>query len=105
MQNKCAEIKIRAERRAGELLKDMERVGEVIAHGGDRKSTSHDVSLKSQPITQKEAGFDNYMEAHRCKTLADMPEEDFEKHIINSGNVYSSSSIDINWFRNSGVSL
>ena len=42
MQNNCAEFKIRAERKAGEFLK------ENFKHGGDRKSVSrsHDVTLK-----------------------------------------------------------
>jgi hypothetical protein len=35
-QNECSEIKIRAERKAGELLAGMDGLG---SHGGDRKSS------------------------------------------------------------------
>ena len=70
MQNKCAEIKIRAERRAGELLKDMEEKGEVADRGRPEK-TSHDVNLNGQPasLLQDEIGIPR-MERHRYKTLA-----------------------------------
>ena len=37
MQNQCAEIKLRAERRAGEILSEQERA----TGGGDMKSKNH----------------------------------------------------------------
>lgn len=81
MQNKCAEIKIRAERRAGGLLKDGQEKGEINSHGGDRKSKLHDETLiDNKPISLDEAGLSR-KESHRFQTLANMPEEIFEKHI------------------------
>ncbi|MFI5323573.1 MAG: hypothetical protein ACHQ6U_08605 [Thermodesulfobacteriota bacterium] len=62
-------------------MKDMQVSGEIEAPCGDRKSLLNDVTMISQPQTLKEAGFNNGVEAHRCKTLADMPEEEFERHI------------------------
>ena len=47
----AAEIKIRAERRAGELLADTDEFGE---HGGDRKSSAR-VSLENLSITRKQS--------------------------------------------------
>ena len=74
MQNKCAEIKIRAERRAGELLKDMKETGEREQQGGDRtKARSQDVILlEPEPKTLDELNI-TPMQSHRWQTLADMP--------------------------------
>ena len=60
----------------------MEEKGEINSHGGDRKSTSRDVNLNSQPapLPRDERSIPR-MERHRFKTLADMHEEVFEKHI------------------------
>ncbi len=73
IQNEAAEIRIRAQRRAGEILK------ETIQHEGGRpkEKPSHDerVSPKLSDI-----GF-NYTEASRYQTLASIPEEIFESHI------------------------
>jgi N6-adenosine-specific RNA methylase IME4 len=70
IQNHCAEIKIRAERRAGEMLRDAEK------HKGGRptKNQSHDVtSLKDADISK--------MESHRWQRVASVPEPVFEHHI------------------------
>jgi len=69
MQNQCAEIKIRAERRAGEIIP------EKIEHGGDRRSESrlHDETLKDLDITRTQS--------HRWQAIASVPEEAFEEHI------------------------
>ena len=73
IQNQCAEIKIRAERRAGEILKNMadkdERAG---GHGGDRKS-SDTLSLEELGVTNKQSS--------RWQTEASVPEDVFEAHI------------------------
>jgi hypothetical protein len=76
MQNKCAEIKIRAERRAGELLKDMQEKGEVETPGGDRKSLLRDELMINgdEPKQLSEVGI-TPVQSHRWKALADMPEE------------------------------
>jgi len=62
MQNQCAEIKLRAERRAGEILKD------TIQHGGDRRSEtrSHDATLKDSGI--------NKSQSSRWQKIADVSE-------------------------------
>ncbi len=67
MQNKCAEIKIRAERRAGTLLKDMQERGEV-ADKGEQKGNSN-AAKDEKRILHNETFV---MEASRCKTLAEM---------------------------------
>jgi hypothetical protein len=66
MQNRCAEIKVRAEHQAGELL-----AGEV-QWGGDRKSESrlHDATLKNYGIERTQS--------HRWQSLARIPEDTFE---------------------------
>jgi N6-adenosine-specific RNA methylase IME4 len=67
--NDAAEIKLRAERRLGELIP------ECFPHGGDRRtdSTSHDVRLKDLGIS--------YMDSHRWQKMARVPAEDFEQHV------------------------
>lgn len=70
LQNSAAEIKIRAERKAGELLAKMG------LRGGDRKSNSHDASLKLS-----EVGI-SYSQSHRWQKLASVPEKSFESHLV-----------------------
>jgi hypothetical protein len=65
MQNQCAEIKIRAERKAGELIPDQ------ITKGGNPKL--HDVTLKNLDISQ--------IQSHRWQNIASIPEDKFEEHI------------------------
>lgn len=71
MQNKCSEIKLRAERRAGQILKKME------LRGGDRKSKSksRDVTLIDLGVTKSQSS--------RWQLEADVPDEEFEAHIEN----------------------
>ena len=68
MQNRCAEIEIRAERKAGEML------SETVEHGGDRKSesSSHAVTLKNLGIGR--------MDSSRWQSIASIPEEQLERH-------------------------
>lgn len=65
MQNDVAEIKLRAERRAGELL------SESIEHGG--KPKSHAVTLADLGMSK--------MQSSRWQAEASVPEADFERHI------------------------
>ncbi len=65
MQNDVAEIKLRAERRAGELLE------ESLQHGGD--PTLRDVRLRDIGISE--------VQSHRWQAEASVPEEDFERHV------------------------
>lgn len=66
------EIKVRAERRAGELLAQMKRRGELTPHGGDRKSESRSdtTNLKDVGITPDQSS--------RWQSLASMSDEHFE---------------------------
>ena len=70
MQNQCAEIKIRAERRAGELLK------ETVQRGGDRKSKSHDPTL----IRGLPEGI-SHDQSSRWQKVASVPEKRFDEHV------------------------
>jgi len=75
-QNHAAEIKLRAQRRAGEILDTMEK-----ADGGDAARTrSQAVTEVPAPPTYVELGIDK-MDAHRWQTIAKMPEEKFEEYI------------------------
>jgi N6-adenosine-specific RNA methylase IME4 len=67
-QNRCAELKLRAERKAGELL----AADGFGAHGGDRRS-SDAVSLEPFGIAPHQSS--------RWQRVASIPEPDFEAHI------------------------
>lgn len=76
----CAEIRVRAERKGGELLKVMER--NPVSQGGDQKSAFR----RENPIPQSEyaqakeqAGLSEAT-AHRWQKLADVPADQFEQH-------------------------
>lgn len=72
MQNQCAEIKIRAERRAGEILAEGER-----NPGGNpnllHRATGLPPSYKDMDIERTEA--------HRWQSVARIPEPLFEREI------------------------
>ncbi len=70
MQNQCAEIKIRAERRAGELLAD-------TTPGSGRPKKFHGGTFLS------DAGVSN-KQSHRWQQIATVPEADFEAHITDT---------------------
>jgi len=74
MQNQCAEIKIRAERRGGELIEEQGRKpGET-----DKSIMSHDVTLSKPKL--EELGIDR-KQSSRWQQIASIPEEKFEEHI------------------------
>ena len=76
MQNNCAEIKIRAERRAGELLKENGRKkGET-----DKKIMFHDGTLSP---TLKKLGIER-KQSMRWQIIAGIPEDLFEEHVENT---------------------
>ncbi len=60
---------LRAERRAGEMLRPKK------LHGGDRKSSGRDVSLKlsNLAVSQKQSS--------RWQSIAALPKKDFEGYI------------------------
>lgn len=73
LQNKIAEIKLRCERRIGEMTREMPK-----AQGARTDLTSsHDVTKKK---ALKDAGF-NKMQASRFEAIASLPEETFEAHV------------------------
>lgn len=65
----AAEIKLRAERKAGALLKEMQESGERASPGGDRAS-SHDARLADLGV--------KYDQSSRWQQEAEVPEEYFE---------------------------
>ena len=68
MQNQCAEIKIRAERRGGELLIEKKERGERDAgQGGDRKSP-----LQAESVKLSDLDID-YAQSHRWQKIASAP--------------------------------
>lgn len=75
LQNDVAEIKIRAERRIGELIKEKQASGELAKRGGDRKSNCSDSSLKLADL-----GISHHQSSD-WQAVAEMPDEDFEEHI------------------------
>ena len=82
MQNQCAEIKIRAERRAGELLPKDKNKGAANGSPGPgrgHKTQSHDVTTFTPPKLS-DLGISK-MQSSRWQEIASIPEEDFEAHI------------------------
>lgn len=82
MQNDVAEIKLRAERRAGEILRDMEKARGAQGQFAGRDSSGGFIVQppETDPPTYAEMGL-NKTQAHRWQTIANMPEEAFEEHI------------------------
>ena len=74
MQNNCAEIKIRAERRAGELLQEIDK-----NRGGRPTKTTHAMLQVSGP-TLMELGVSR-MQSSRWQVIAGIPERIFERHV------------------------
>lgn len=69
-QNRCTELRLRARRKAGEMLRQQEN------RGGDRKSKKP----KSQPVTLKSMGIDK-MESSRLQKEAAVPKPVFERYV------------------------
>lgn len=71
MQNSAAEIKLRAERRAGEMLQSRE------------KYTGRPSEKASQPVTLSKLKELNVsrMQSHRWQTIAALPEKEFEGYV------------------------
>lgn len=75
IQNQAAELKLRAERRAGELLSD------IVVHGGNRRSNSHDDNLKLADL-----GID-HNQSSRWQRVAAIPEAMFRKYVAETNSV------------------
>jgi hypothetical protein len=84
IRNAAAEIKLRAERRAGEMLKEGKEKGQRDAgRGGDRKSQSQDADHEHatvKPATLEEIGI-NKSQSSRWQAIAAIPEVQFEQII------------------------
>jgi DNA modification methylase len=80
LQNQCAEIKIRAERKAGEILREID----FDKGGGDKRSPDY-INHRSQDVTGDaprllDIGISK-MQSSRWQLIAAIPETIFEKHI------------------------
>ena len=72
MQNNAAEIKLRAERRAGEMLRRMEKAKGAAKKG--YKTRFHDeTTLKDVAV--------NKLQSHRWQSITALPKMDFEGYI------------------------
>lgn len=82
MANKAAEIRIRAERRMGEMLKDQREAGLMNKGGGDKKSEDYHRShgATSDLATLEEVGISKSMSS-RAQQIAAIPEKEFEDRI------------------------
>jgi hypothetical protein len=73
--DQATEIRLRAERRAGELLRDM----------ADRGERAVRKNMKSQPATSKLSDLDiNKSQSSRWQKLAETPDDDFEELVSNA---------------------
>jgi len=68
-QNECAEIKIRAERKGGEMLREME----LNKGGRPNENPLHD----ERGLTLADMGIE-YTQSHRWQLIAGIPDNDFE---------------------------
>ena len=73
MQNECAEIKLMAERRAGEMLAEMEKNPGTVLGGNIVQPPSNLPKLEDFGITK--------IESHRWQLEAGIPEDTFEQFI------------------------
>ncbi len=92
-ERKACEIRIRAERRTGELLLEMGKTGARQAKGGDRKSMSSRTTLireakeparKPEPIALKDLGISRD-QSSKWQQLANVPAEEFERAVTGEG--------------------
>ena len=74
VQNRAAELRLRAERKAGEQLRDSG------LKGGDRRSKSHDATLKLADLGVTK------QQAHRWRRVAHVSAPDFEQYFRQCGN-------------------
>lgn len=74
-ERRACEIRLRAERKVGQLLKEMAKSGERSSQGGDRKSKSPDATLKLADLGVSKG------QSSRWQRLADLPPSEFEKAI------------------------
>lgn len=75
MQNQAAEIKLRAERRLGEMLGEMEK------HEGGRPTENRSHAVSGLPPTLKQLGIAP-MQSSRWQREATIPEDVFESYVV-----------------------
>ena len=78
--NHAAEVKLRAERKAGELLQQLERAPHD--RGNQHVAASQSVTQPSQYAEVLSDNDINRMTAHRWQTVATVPDEIFEEHVV-----------------------
>lgn len=78
-QNNAAEIKLRAERKAGELLAQLER--DVIAFGGSRPHSVSDDGHRSEYTEVLEDTGTTRQDANRWQRIAELPPQSFDNFI------------------------
>lgn len=81
-ERKACEIRIRAERRAGEILRDMDKAKGVQMDGRDESGSfrrSQDATTE-KPKTLSDLGI-NKTQSSRYQALANIPEDIFEQHL------------------------
>lgn len=94
-ERKATEIRLRAERRTGELLAAMQRADapnaqgknqhEVISHGATQPTSEYAAALESTGISRQQA--------HRYQELAGVPKEKFEQHLSDPDSKPTTSGI------------
>jgi len=89
-ERKAIEIRIRAERKAGQLMREMEKVSPAKAkshksHGGTYE-TPYQVTLSSNKLTKQEAS--------RWQQLAKIPEEEFEERLTKQRTISTRGLVD-----------
>lgn len=92
--NHAAEVKLRAERKAGELLQQLERA--PLSKGGDTRAASQAVTPMSEYAEVLSDNDINRMTAHRWQTVATVPDEVFEELIaetVNAGDKELTSAL------------
>jgi hypothetical protein len=80
LERQATEIRKRAERRCGELLREMEEKGERHGRGGNQKSKFPDGTLIDRRTVLANLGIKK-KQSMRWQKLAAMPEEEFERRV------------------------
>ena len=76
-----SEIKIRAERKCGQMLKETAKTGERATRGREKKQNCHDVSLIKPKLA--DIGIE-WKQSERWQKMADIPEQQFEQALNES---------------------
>ena len=81
-ERKACEIRIRAERRAGELLREMKETGNRDAGGGDRRSSSRPTTMIPPKLSDLGITRD---QSSKWQQLANVPAAEFERAVNSDG--------------------